>query len=404
MSDTVSLLTKYGLNLEPTDNILFALFIIFGLYIILGEIFERIGLNELLGHIITGVILGGSLLNLVDPSMIEQFAFIGSILILFLAGLSKRTDSSLLKDRVGIGIGTIVFFATLAVMVFLFSKFFGFRQAIFLGLAYAVVDLFVPVKILVSKKLLRSNFGQAFLNMSISNVFIGLLLLSTSSVFIEGGINELVFKIGGAAAFIFLIFYMISVIGKVARKLHKLKSSTIGESQLALTFIILFLLSFLTETIGLSVIIGAFVAGVVIRNARFSKKKQYVDKIQAVSNGIFIPLFFVWFGLKLDLISIWGYLGISLLFIAASLGTKFTVTYFLSKQAKLPAPGTLASSMLSLDVESMIIILTAIKMGVFTNYETFNIFAPAVPITTIIVTLMIGYFAKKEYRQLIVRN
>jgi Kef-type K+ transport system membrane component KefB len=404
MSDTVSLLTKYGLNLQPTDNILFALFIIFGLYIILGEIFERIGLNELLGHIITGVILGGSLLNLVDPSMIEQFALIGSILILFLAGLSKRTDSTLFKDRIGLGIGAIVFFATLAVMLLLFSKFFGFRQAIFLALAYAVVDLFVPVKVLVSRKLLKSKFGQSFLNMSISNVFIGLLLLSAASLFVKGDINELVFKIGAAAAFIFLIFYMISIIGKVSRKLHKLKSSTIGESQLVFTFIILFLLSFLTEAIGLSVIIGAFVAGIIIANAKFSSKRLYVDKIQAVSNGIFIPLFFVWFGLKLDLIHIWNYLGIALLFIFVSLGTKFVVTYFLSKQAKLPAPGMLASSMLSLDVESMIIILAAIKLGIFPDYETFNIFAPAVPITTIIVTLMIGYFAKKEYRQLIVRN
>lgn len=404
MSETISLLTKYGLNFEPTDNILFALFIIFGLYIILGEIFERIGLNELLGHIITGVILGGSLLNLVDPSMIEQFALIGSILILFLAGLSKRTDSTLFKDRIGLGIGAVVFFATLAVMLLLFSKFFGFRQAIFLALAYAVVDLFVPVKVLVSRKLLKSKFGQSFLNMSISNVFIGLLLLSAASLFVKGDINELVFKIGAAAAFIFLIFYMISIIGKVSRKLHKLKSSTIGESQLVFTFIILFLLSFLTEAIGLSVIIGAFVAGIIIANAKFSSKRLYVDKIQAVSNGIFIPLFFVWFGLKLDLIHIWNYLGIALLFIFVSLGTKFVVTYFLSKQAKLPAPGMLASSMLSLDVESMIIILAAIKLGIFPDYETFNIFAPAVPITTIIVTLMIGYFAKKEYRQLIVRN
>jgi Kef-type K+ transport system membrane component KefB len=153
-----------------------------------------------------------------------------------------------------------------------------------------------------------------------------------------------------------------------------------------------------------SVIIGAFVAGIIIANAKFSSKRLYVDKIQAVSNGIFIPLFFVWFGLNLDLIHIWNYLGIALLFIFVSLGTKFVVTYFLSKQAKLPAPGMLASSMLSLDVESMIIILAAIKLGIFPDYETFNIFAPAVPITTIAVTLLIGYFAKKEYRQLIVRN
>tara|TARA_Y100000034_G_scaffold100803_1_gene124627 strand:- start:1109 stop:2323 length:1215 start_codon:yes stop_codon:yes gene_type:complete len=404
MSETVSLLTKYGLEFQPTDNILFALFLIFGLYIILGELFERIGLNELLGHIIVGVLLGASLFNIVDPSMIEQFAFIGSVLILFLAGLNKRTDSSLLKDRVGLGIGSIVFFVTLAVMIFLFSKFFGFRQAIFLGLAYAVVDLFVPVKILVSKQLLRSKFGQAFLNMSISNVFIGLLLLSAASVFVTGDLNELVFKLGGAAAFIFLIFYMLSIMGKVSRKLYKLKSSTIGESQLAFTFIVLFLLAFLTESIGLSVIIGAFVAGIVIGKAKFAKKKMYVEKIHAVSNGIFIPLFFVWFGLKLNLIHIWDFLGIATLFIFASIGTKFAVTYFLSKQAKLPAPGTLASSMISLDVESMIIILTAIKLGIFPDYETFNIFAPAVPITTIAVTLLVGYFAKKEYRQLIVRN
>ena len=400
MNENISLLTKYGLNLGQTDNLLLAFFSIFILYIFLGELFERIGINELIGQITAGIILGGSLLNFVNSELIEPFAIIGSILILFTAGINKKTDKFDLKDSKSLAIGVIVLLSTFAVMLYVFNLFFNFQQSLFLALAYSVVDIFVPLKLLSSKKLLSKRFAQSFINMSMSNILIGLLILSAASVFLNQSSSELIFKLIFSTIFVILIYYFIISINKITDKINKFKSSTREESQITLTFILLFLLAFLSELIGLSVIIGAFIAGIVISKSNFAKKKLYTNKIEAISNGFFIPLFFVWFGLNLNLILIYEYLSIAILFIFASIFTKFVVTYILSKNFSLKAPGTIASSMLSLDVESLIIILAAINLGIFSNYDTFDIFAPAVPITTLLVTLMTSYFIKKEYRQI----
>ena len=92
MDKTISLLTKYGLNLGQTENLLLSFLAIYLFYIIIGELFERVGINELIGQITAGVILGGSLLNFVNPDLIEPFALIGSVLILYTAGINKKTD------------------------------------------------------------------------------------------------------------------------------------------------------------------------------------------------------------------------------------------------------------------------------------------------------------------------
>ena len=401
MAETISLLTKYGLNLGQTENLLLSFLAIYLLYIFIGELFERIGINELIGQITAGVILGGSLLNFVNPDLIEPFALIGSVLILYTAGINKKTDSFDLKDTKSLAIGVIVLLVTFAVMLYVFQFYFSFVQSLFLALAYAVVDLFVPIKVLANKKLLSKRFSQSFINMSMINILFGLLILSASSIFINRSSSELISKLIFSAIFIVTIYYFILSINKITNRINKFKSSTRDESQIALTFIVLFLFAFLSELIGLSVIVGAFIAGIVISKSKFAKKKIYTNKIHAISNGFFIPLFFVWFGLKLDLILIYEYLPIALIFIFASIITKFVVTYVLSKQFNLYAPGTIASSMLSLDVESLIIILAAINLGIFTNYEMFDIFAPAVPITTLVVTFLTGYFVKKEKMQIL---
>ena len=121
MAETISLLTKYGLNLGQTENLLLSFLAIYLLYIFIGELFERIGINELIGQITAGVILGGSLLNFVNPDLIEPFALIGSVLILYTAGINKKTDSFDLKDTKSLAIGVIVLLVTFAVMLYVFQ-------------------------------------------------------------------------------------------------------------------------------------------------------------------------------------------------------------------------------------------------------------------------------------------
>ena len=394
---TTSLLSKYGLSFHPSESILLALFLVIGLSLFLGELFERIGLDAVLGQLLAGVLLGGSLLNLVDPHQIEEFAIVGSVLILFLAGLNEKNEAAMLKDRVALKIGLSILISTFIVMALYFSTIFTMTQAIFLGLAYAVIDLGVPAKLLLSRNLLNTQFGMSVLNISVVNIFVGLSLLTVFSIVFGGGYDQILGKVVGVGIFIALFMLASKIMSKMSKGLAKLESA---EAQFSITFITVLLFAYLTDILGFSAIMGAFLAGMIVAKSEFSETRAFADKIKALSYGIFVPLFFGWFGLELDLIQIWKFIGIASFFVFLSLAVKFSVTYFLAHRDKLPAPGMIASSMLSLDIESLIIILMAVKLGVFMNNDPLNIFAPAVPITTVVVAVLIKFFSKLEKKDL----
>ena len=119
--------------------------------------------------------------------------------------------------------------------------------------------------------------------------------------------------------------------------------------------------------------------------------------------GLFIPLFFAWFGLELQLFGEEGIIaniGVGLFLFAISCLAKFSYTYLYCKLKKIKAPGLVASSMLSIDVESLIILVLAINIGIFTGNEILSIFAPSVLLTTILVTVLIKIFLKIEKKDI----
>jgi len=161
------------------SNVLLSLFAVLASSLILGEIFERLGLDAVIGYIIAGLLLGPSVLGWVSPHAMEEFAIIGAVLILFLAGLKEEDASALYKNKtammMGLGLlvfGFVIIFGVLStpLMSLVAGKSYTFVQIAFLALAYAVVDLGVPAKMLMSKRLLNTEFGQMVLNGAVINV------------------------------------------------------------------------------------------------------------------------------------------------------------------------------------------------------------------------------------------
>jgi len=390
-------------------NVLLSLFVLLGVSVILGEIFERIKLDAVVGYLIAGLLLGPSVLNWVSPHAIEDFAIIGAILILFLAGLKEQDASSLYKDKkamiLGLGVLIITFLVIFAflmspLMPWLSGKEYTFLQILFLALAFAVVDLGVPAKILLSKKLLNTQFGQTVLNGAVINVISGLTLLTVLTLFFSPEFSTIAYKLIGVLAFMGLFIGLFWLVSRLGKYMVLLESE---EIQFTLTFILVLVLAFLTESLGFSNILGAFLAGIIISRSYFAESRAFMEKFKAVSMGLFIPLFFGWFGLELML---WGEMGIianfgvALIFLALSLIPKFVSTFVICKINKIKAPGLVSSTMLSLDVETLIILLLAVEIGVFPNKEILSVFAPTVLITTILVSVLVNIFVKAEKKQL----
>ncbi len=385
------------------DNILLILLIVLLTAKVLGALFEKFGLDSSVGELLTGIILGPSLLNIVHAESIEYFAIIGSVFILFIVGTKQEDISEIYKDKKAVFLGvTLLFLTTIIMTVFFYfiPPFFGVEfnliQSIVLGIAFGIIDIGVPAKILISKGLISTDVGKLIVRSAIIVIILGLLLFTIVSTMINMVLSEILLKLGGIILFTCLtlgIYYLFSKMPNLVLKLH------IHEAEFSIAFILVLALAYMTEFLGFSNILGAFIAGVVIAKTPFSESKSFTDKIHAISMGLFVPLFFVWFGLEINFSEMIKYLVLSLIIFILYATIRFLITYIYLKKHHLNSPLISSSSMLSVDVESLVVLMIATTMGIFNDKVPLLLFAPSVLLSTLVIVLLVAYFSKKELKE-----
>lgn len=164
---------------------------------LLGELFERIGLESIIGYIIAGLLLGPEILNIVSPENIAGFGTIGATLILFQAGLHEENAVEIFQNHkalttgLGLLIGTFtVFMAVLTVFGSSFLPFNTIHAFIFTALAYSAVDMGVPSKIMLSKGLLRKKVGSYVMKSGIINVTSTFIVLTGLVLATSGNVTD----------------------------------------------------------------------------------------------------------------------------------------------------------------------------------------------------------------------
>jgi Kef-type K+ transport system membrane component KefB len=382
------------------DNILLILFVLILSAKLMGSLMAKIGLDSTLGELLTGIIFGTSALKLIDPARVEEFAIIGSVLILFIAGMKEENIEEIYKDKIALKMGLALLFITGAAMtVFFFfvPKMFGinfsFLQALIMGIAFSIIDVGVPAKVLISKGLINLPIGKITIRSAIINIIVGLLLFTLSSLLLSNSLLDVAGKFGGIILFMGLIvalIYFLSKISKFVMRLH------MEEAEFSLAMILVLFLAYISESIGFSSVLGAFIAGQLIGRTPFAETRSFTDKIKSISFGLFIPLFFVWFGLGINLAEIWKNIVLGLLIFVLYVSIRFTIAYIFMKKNKLDMPALVSTSMLSVDVESLVILIVAIRLGIFGNDIPLSLFAPSVLLSTLLVVVLVAVFSPKK--------
>ncbi|MFB6116071.1 MAG: cation:proton antiporter [Candidatus Nanosalina sp.] len=357
---------------------------------IIGEIFERLGIESIIGYIVTGLLLGPSVLGMIEPGTVKGFATIGASLVLFQAGLREENVMEIFRHRQGLQLGMGVLagsfvFILGSLLAFgpQFLPYESFTPFLYLALAYAIVDIGVPSKIMLSKGLLRSDTGKYTVKASVINVTAGLLAV-TGLVIINSTVETLLLKIGGILAFGVAFYLMHEFIHKIDDYVIMMEEA---EAQFAITFALLLGLSYATEIIGLSTVLGAFFAGILVSRSEFSDSRAFQEKIQAIGLGLFIPIFFAWFGLGLSIEGILANIEAATFLFLLSTISKLGIGYVVSRLHSMDRPVMIASSLLSLDIETLVVLLIGIDMGIF-GEEILQIFAPSVLLTTTTIVLL----------------
>ncbi len=265
-------------------------------------IFKRIGLGSIVGYLAAGVALGPWGIGLVtDLDGVRELAEIGVILLMFLVGLELNVDRLLAMRRLIFGLGFLQVFATIAVITCVVHYFEqGWDVAIVLGMAVAMSSTAISLQILGERGMASLPAGRAafsvslFQDIAVIPLLLGLSLLTPHAAD-EGPKLAWQPVLVGVA----LIAAMIGF-GRIALRPLVSWIASVGMREIFIAFALLLVLSsaMLTEQIGLSPAMGAFIAGLLLADSRYRLELEVdLDPFR----GLLLGLFFIAVGMSIDL-------------------------------------------------------------------------------------------------------
>lgn len=266
---------------------------------------------QVVGEIIAGLLIGPSILGLVDQSdFILQMAEIGVILLMFSAGLETDLKELMKTGPIAALIACAGVFIPLVLGALYYMVFYGFApwgsnefyEAVFIGTILTATSVSITVQSLKEMGKLKGRVGTTILSAAIIDDVIGIIVLT----FIIGFKNP-DSKPSTVVVNTILFFVLAVGVGFISYKIFKWidkrypHTRRIPIAGLAYCFI----MSYVAEQyFGIADITGAYVAGIILCSINDS---EYIErKIDINSYMLFGPVFFASIGLKTDLNDVTG--------------------------------------------------------------------------------------------------
>lgn len=282
-------------------SLLYELFVVFFSAILVVLIFHRLNLPHVVGFLFCGVLVGPYGLNLITRVQgIEVLAEIGVVLLLFTIGLElSLADLKRMRRYVLLG-GALQVIST-AGLAFLVARLFGTPAplAIFLGLLVVHSSTTMTMSVLVGRQEVDSPHARIILGISLFQDLCAVpMMLITPMLAGNAGfkILPIVLSLGKALLLVGMVLLLAMFI--VPKLLHVLFNVRVREILILGVVIICIGTAWLTSSLGLSLALGAFIAGLAISESPYSH--QVFAEILPFKD-VFNSLFFISVGMLLDL-------------------------------------------------------------------------------------------------------
>jgi CPA2 family monovalent cation:H+ antiporter-2 len=275
--------------------------ILLGFSVIVVFILLRFRLPSILGFLITGIIIGPHGLSFVSAvDEVEIMSEIGVILLLFVIGMELSLKQLVSIRKTVFIAGFLQVGITVTVTTFI-SKFLGFawNEAVFIGFLFSLSSTAIVLKILQDRNEISAPHGRNALGILIfQDIIVVPMMLVTpmlagQSTNIVMTVLELMLKSG----LVIFITY-ISARYLVPRLMYLIVKTKNKELFLLTTITLCFAIAFLTSEAGLSLALGAFLAGLIISESEYSH--QATGTILPFRE-LFTSIFFISIGMLLDL-------------------------------------------------------------------------------------------------------
>jgi len=258
-------------------------------------------------EIALGIVVGPDVLGWVTAdAAVEVLATIGLAMLLFLAGL--ELDPSALRGAVGrlaVVSFALSFGLALAVGLVLYAA-DVVRSPVFLAIVLSATSLGVVVPVLKDAGLAAAPLGQLVIAAASVADVATIVLLSLLFSGESGSITAQALLLGGLGLMAAVVVLGAALAGHWARfsaALLRLQDST-AQIRVRGAFLLLVGFAALAQQLGLEVILGAFIAGMLLTIVDQDRAMTHPDfrrKLEAVGYGVLIPIFFVTSGLRFDL-------------------------------------------------------------------------------------------------------
>lgn len=309
--------------------------------VILVPIFKRIGLGAVLGYLVAGIIIGPSGLAMIDDvDQVLHFAEFGVVLLLFIIGLELRPRRLWVMRKSIVGLGGLQVLITTAVLMPI-GLMLGLRptEAAVAAFILSLSSTAFALQLLGERKELATRHGRAAFSVLLFQDLAVIPALALIPLTGAGDIDSQSFSFRGVGEVVLIVVVMV-LGGRYALSyvFRWIAQTGIHEVFTAMALLTVAGTALLMEAAGLSMALGAFLAGVLLAESEYRHALEAdIDPFK----GILLGLFFIAVGMSLNVGLIHGQYHIVAAMVAGLLGIKFAVLAVLGRLGGLDWPHSL---------------------------------------------------------------
>jgi Kef-type K+ transport system membrane component KefB/Trk K+ transport system NAD-binding subunit len=293
-----------------------SLLIVLGLAFFVPLLLKKVKvLPTVVGEILAGLLFAqAGFLKPGNSPTLQLFSTIGLAFLMFLAGLEidipslfKQPQGTKSGQRISL-LGLILIIFTLTLVLGLGAGYLlnrlGMPGNIFLlTLIFSATSMGVVLPVLKNRGMLSSRSGQAIFLAATINDLLTVILLTIYILFYQHGLSLQILSL-----LLILIFFLVAArIGTrffklpgIVRFIDELSQATVQiKVRGALVLLLIFVV--LAESLGVELILGAFLAGILIGLFKGPQDESLIHKLEAFGFGLFIPIFFIVTGANLNI-------------------------------------------------------------------------------------------------------
>lgn len=278
-------------------NPLLSIFFFLAAAVIAVPLFRKIKLGAILGYLVAGVLLGPSGFNFIShPESILHFSEIGVVLLLFVIGLELEPEKlwSMRKHIAGLGLGQLLISAA---FIFAFTAYFvgGMESALVIGLVLGLSSTAFAIQLMTETGVIASPAGRrGFSILLLQDLAVIPILFLVGTLSVSGDEHAVAWywSVGAVVLLLLLGRFALNPVLKLVSRYGS------RETMTAAALLIVVGAAALMYESGLSMGMGAFIAGIMLANSSF--RHQLESDIEPFK-GITLGLFFIAIGMTLDI-------------------------------------------------------------------------------------------------------